>query len=430
MHPDDDSQTTLSKWPFILGDILLVTTALAIAILGEWQLTEWQIASCVIAVALGAALFVLPYIVEYQVRVREEQEDRAGDLRVLERHVLSAEQAIDGIDARIRALEAAAASAASAGEPNFVLADVFGQKLEQLAKERAAQDNVIGALEKEIEALPNKIPVAFDPAILEPLQERLTALEKRPVASLPKEIPVPVKTADLKAEDSPGPPARKKVLAKPKKTVSQIERPKRSTRERHKPEESRLLNRAIKEKQDSSSSAVSRIIESSPQEELVEKKSPQAPKKEAVESSKEEASQPAPEKKETPAKVAKPEPKEETIDLNAEVPVLDSSDMLFDEPALTSPARKTRAKKTDAVLTASVFIGIGNKPYLRGNGAGLNWDKGVAMEFQEIGKWRWVASPDLDGELEVQLYRNDEDPDKSGKYKLKPGQKLEVSPVF
>ena len=33
MQSDDDLQTTLSKWPFILGDLLLVATALAIAIL-------------------------------------------------------------------------------------------------------------------------------------------------------------------------------------------------------------------------------------------------------------------------------------------------------------------------------------------------------------------------------------------------------------
>ena len=92
MQSDDDFQTTLSKWPFILGDVLLVATALAIAILGDWQLSTWQVVSCVISVALGAALFVLPYIIEFQVRLREEAEDRTANVRVLQRHIVSTQE--------------------------------------------------------------------------------------------------------------------------------------------------------------------------------------------------------------------------------------------------------------------------------------------------------------------------------------------------
>ena len=60
MEPDDEAPLTLSKWPFYLGDALLVVTALAIAILGNWQLTDMQVIACVIAVALGAVIFGLP----------------------------------------------------------------------------------------------------------------------------------------------------------------------------------------------------------------------------------------------------------------------------------------------------------------------------------------------------------------------------------
>ena len=52
------------------------------------------------------------------------------------------------------------------------------------------------------------------------------------------------------------------------------------------------------------------------------------------------------------------------------------------------------------------------------------------MEFEEIGKWRWLAPADLEAPVEIQLYRNDEDPDSTGKYTLEPGQQLELSPVF
>ena len=40
-------------------------------------------------------------------------------------------------------------------------------------------------------------------------------------------------------------------------------------------------------------------------------------------------------------------------------------------------------------VIAKVMIGIGNKPFVRGEGPGLSWDEGVAMNFLEIGKWAW-----------------------------------------
>ena len=41
---------------------------------------------------------------------------------------------------------------------------------------------------------------------------------------------------------------------------------------------------------------------------------------------------------------------------------------------------------------AKVKIGIGNKPFLRGEGPGLSWEEGVPMNFVEIGKWSWSPS--------------------------------------
>lgn len=538
MHPDDDSQTTLSKWPFILGDILLVATALAIAILGGWQLTNWQVGACVAAVALGAALFVLPYIVEYQVRIREEQEDRSADLRILEKHILSAEQMLDVLDARTRSLEDAAASA---DQPNAALAQLMDQKLAQLEVARSAQEKLIKELQKSLDELAAKEPPpGFDPAVLTPLEKRLKALESKPApvaevpvapkneAPPPKSKPEP-EAAEEKPEPMPEPEAadagpEKKEAPKPQKQVSQIERPKREARERHGPEESRLLNRAISEKGDKSSAAVSRIIESKSREKVAisessreeskpepgqEKKeaAPKSPEPDAKEEPKEEpkkeanaepapkadaeelepeqldsgdgadkpeaekasapvenkkpkpeseqekpkpgqepkagkatepdkepdTEEPDPEEEPEPAEKPKPENKSESVkaaDAGEPNPGAADPGMLFDDEKITSPIMKTKAKKNDAVITASVFIGIGNKPYLRGSAGGLNWDQGVVMEFQEIGKWRWVAPSDLEAPIDVQIFRNDEDPDKSGKYKLAPGQKLEVTPLF
>ena len=87
MRPDEDDFLTLTKWPFYLGDALLVSAALAIAILSDWNLSDFQVAACVVAVALGAGLFVLPYLAEYYMRGREQQDDRESQIRVLWRRL-------------------------------------------------------------------------------------------------------------------------------------------------------------------------------------------------------------------------------------------------------------------------------------------------------------------------------------------------------
>ena len=103
---------------------------------------------------------------------------------------------------------------------------------------------------------------------------------------------------------------------------------------------------------------------------------------------------------------------------------------MFAEAVAVVEKRRVRKNKADSVVTASILIGIGNKPYLRGSGAGLNWEQGVVMDFEEIGRWGWVAPVDLEGPIEFQIFCNDEQPDRKGKYTLEPGQKLEVTPVF
>jgi hypothetical protein len=52
------------------------------------------------------------------------------------------------------------------------------------------------------------------------------------------------------------------------------------------------------------------------------------------------------------------------------------------------------------------------------------------MDFQEIGKWRWEAPVEVDSAIEVQIYCNDEYPDKQGKQTIQPGENLEIESKF
>ena len=59
----------------------------------------------------------------------------------------------------------------------------------------------------------------------------------------------------------------------------------------------------------------------------------------------------------------------------------------------------------------------------------MSWDEGVPMNFIEIGKWAWSPSR-KNASLTVQLYRNDNDPDQTGKIAVKAGEKIEITPSF
>ncbi|MFP4157812.1 MAG: hypothetical protein ACLFU4_09370 [Opitutales bacterium] len=387
MHPDDDSKTTLSKWPFILGDALLVASALAIAVLGDWQLTNWQVGSCVMAVALGAGLFVLPYVVEFRVRVTEEAQDREAKIRILARQIENITESVEELKMRL---------------PEEA-------RLQRIEDELAA----LSVSDTLAETGPVSGTAAAEPA--EPVQ---------PTREKPQRENPPV-----------------------------LERAKREPRVRHRPDRPRLLERAIDTKPESSSSAVTRIIGSKLQKE--------APATDAGESAS-EADEPVSDAGGDPAQDeavppegaasgpdagggSDPEAAEGAAEGAPEIaaanggteeeheadqPEEASGEMLFAEDTIPAPPPKKRVKKKDTALTASIFIGIGNKPYVRGSGAGLSWERGQEMEFQEIGKWRWVAPANIEEPVELQIYRNDTDPDQVGTYQLEPGEKLEVSPVF
>ena len=163
MQSDDDSQTTLSKWPFILGDVLLVATALVISILGDWQLSNWQVTSCVISVALGAALFVLPYIVEFQVRLREETEDRSADLRILQRRIVSMQEQVGEVVERMEIFEAGISNLAHTQQPDAAVpTSSLEEKIDPLCKEQAEQSIQLKALTGQVESLVKSLDAKAD----------------------------------------------------------------------------------------------------------------------------------------------------------------------------------------------------------------------------------------------------------------------------
>ena len=92
------------------------------------------------------------------------------------------------------------------------------------------------------------------------------------------------------------------------------------------------------------------------------------------------------------------------------------------EPA-ASPDGATR-------LLVTAYIGIGNRLFIRGQGPGLSWEKGVPLQFVSIGKWRWETT-EATAPIAYKLYKNDGlECSALGEQTLTPGNQQEVAATF
>jgi hypothetical protein len=81
-------------------------------------------------------------------------------------------------------------------------------------------------------------------------------------------------------------------------------------------------------------------------------------------------------------------------------------------------------------LLVTAYIGIGNRLFIRGEGPGLGWDKGVPLQFVSIGKWRWETT-EANGPIQFKLYKNDAiECSALGAQTLEPGHQQEVTAAF
>jgi hypothetical protein len=98
-------------------------------------------------------------------------------------------------------------------------------------------------------------------------------------------------------------------------------------------------------------------------------------------------------------------------------------------PASAAPAESSASSDGATRLLATAYIGIGNKLFIRGDGPGLSWDKGVPMQFVSIGKWGW-ATHDATTPFRAKLYKNDETTGMTGEIEMAPGQHVEITALF
>jgi hypothetical protein len=450
---NDDAPDGVTKWPFYFSALFILALVLGFAYLHFEEhngLDQWQLVTCILASALASILVFIPHLLDrflylvFDPANRKDEElhrktyfdikEMRGDLESLAVKIDKVPSVVDKILSE---------SLTKGEDANSVLeklrSDLGETKEELLEKIRTLQE-----LTEQSPLLPEP-----DPAIalanesigklgtsFKGLSDQLVKLQDA-VTQLPTEFPGPVSPSTPKPETPTVEPDEPTPTEEEENIAPEVEEEENDPIEEVSEESEEELESEAEE------SETDPVEEENLESEDLEEDTDE---EETEPGTDEEENEPAPGSEETeePADIesrteeveSKPESDELALDLPDPEETLRKVDALLageeasaeSEPVHKTPKPKSSTSGTTSVI-ANVKIGIGNKPYLRGEGVGLSWDEGVPMNFIEIGKWAWTP-PRKNAALTVQVYRNDEDPDKGGKIEIKSGQEIEITPEF
>ena len=427
-----DPAPRVSKTVFLLIDAGLLVTAFSISYLVKDPFAPLPFVLSVLCIALAAVVGLMPYLIDYAADSAEYVQAERAKIEDHVQRLNAASESLARAAAQIKAVEEAVHKSAHAAENlpyrmqeklaefNQQLAQTEDEEKERLTEEltqlRQSESERLQTIADKIhkaagelsslEATARKQLAAAQDAAAGKFETRLNAIVAAAEAKLAT-LSVAVVAAPAPAEATPGRPTESPVAVAP---VAET-----------KPEpEAPAAPAPIVE----SVSVTEAPVEPAPAAEPKPKK-PRAPRK--------------PKPEDTLAAMSEPMP--------GDVPAESSGESTFpDSPADTAPApaeettvdlsAEAAAKPEPSVsadgatrLLVTAYIGIGNKLYIRGDGPGLSWDKGVPMKFVSIGKWGW-SSDEATGPVACKLYKNDETAALSGEIFLEPGQHVEVTALF
>jgi hypothetical protein len=92
-----------------------------------------------------------------------------------------------------------------------------------------------------------------------------------------------------------------------------------------------------------------------------------------------------------------------------------------------APAAEPKSATGTTQVVAQADVGFGNNLTIRGEGAGLKWNTGAAMEYNN-GAWSWQTTSKDNFEFKVLL--NDEVWQQGENLHAKAGTKVVFKPVF
>ena len=413
----------LPKLPFILGDLALLATAFLLGKYGPTPLSTGMVVAIACCVAVGAALGLIPFLTDYVADSDEAAREHSAQVNVQIQRLHAAGESLTRAAAQIKSVEEAVHKSAHAAETlpyrmqeklaefNESLAEKEAEDREALEAElnelRAANSDQLKAVADKIHkagadwaalevATRKQLTAANDTAagLEKKLKETLAQLDAK-IAELHRAAGSLQHTAPTALSASAPAPAMVAAEPKPEPVVAAV---------------AAAVAPAASVDAPVGEAAAPEISEPKP-------KKPRAPRRPKVE-------EPAA-ATETPAAVTAPA---EIIASPASEPEPSADG---DDSAGEGSAKQEASASSDGAtrLLATAYIGIGNKLFIRGDGPGLSWDKGVPMQFVSIGKWGW-ATHDATGPVRVKLYKNDETACLTGEVHLAPGRHVEATALF
>jgi hypothetical protein len=99
------------------------------------------------------------------------------------------------------------------------------------------------------------------------------------------------------------------------------------------------------------------------------------------------------------------------------------------KPVQVAPAKKPAVKTTRTSIVAKIDVGFGNALYIRGEGPGLSWEKGLAMDCVADNEWTATIS-DAMAPVVFKLLLNDITWCSGTDYSVEPGDSIAIKPTF
>ena len=477
---NEEEKEGVTKWPFYCAALFIISLVIGFAYLHltvNKTLDQWQLTTCILASGLASILVFIPHLIDRFLAIAFDPSNRKDeelhrktyfDIKEMKSQLEAFSVKIDKVPTLVDKIVSDSQKQEPSPDPTLSelpndLNEIKRTLMEKLKglEELVVQTPLLPEPDPAVAQMAQNIPLIQNS--IDSLSKEVQSLKKL-VQTLPTEFPEPVviekKAPELVPDRSPN-----NVESDPLSDDSKLTKEEEDIEEEiieSDPAEETIVESSVETEsfgQDTEESSGEVEIELEGQNE--DEMEPPTPPNPALESSPEGQDQTIEDELDTNDETATPEksqPSEESPDNTdaQEEPVIEELALELPDPAETlrkvdailqetDPSDssgssisslenkeisvpKTSSTGTTSVV-ANVMIGIGNKPYLRGEGPGLNWDEGVPMNFIEIGKWAWSPSR-KNASLTVQLYRNDNDPDQSGKIEVKAGEKIEITPQF
>ncbi len=401
----------LNKLPFILGDVALLATAFLLAKYGPQPLSTGMVVTIACCVIVAAALGVAPFLADAFADEREATKERHDlmELQVKRLHV--ATESLTRAAAQIKSVEEAAHKSAHAAETlPYRMQEKLAEFNEALAEK---EENDHEALEQEVtdlraadstqlKAAAEKIHkatvdwTAFEVATRKQFTAAEAALQRTEEKFIAATLALDAKIAELHQIGS---------------SIRHA-----ATAPKHEPAAEPVAETIAKSvAPEVAPAAPATEVATTPVVEEPKPKKPRAPRKP-------KADEPALTDTTAPM-VVEPAPAAAT-ELEPTIASADDS-----ASGSAAPAESSASSDGATRLLATAYIGIGNKLFIRGDGPGLSWDKGVPMQFVSIGKWGW-ATHDATAPIRAKLYKNDETTGLTGEITMEPGQHVEITALF